>query len=231
MNAHFSMNTRNSIVSTAKATIYVVIKRSKFQHFPPEFLHVPYEFSISENLKPNDLARNVTIVVKEPHNLSVYNSGFNLELLNADLSFADDVFEIVPNYGEGLVVSTLKLRANAKLDYEHGRREYNLVVRATSRSARNLISFTNLTLHVQDSNEFSPYFNSSLQEIILNEPENYVIGDAIYKLKAYDIDGDGLGHDLVYKVVGPFNDQLVLRFLCYRIKMKKCAVNALIRYC
>lgn len=128
MSALFSIKTSNKIL-TANAIIYVVIKRSKFQKSPPVFMNVPYGFFISENLKPGQLARNVSIVVKEVHDLSLYDSGFSLDLLNKDLTFADDVFEIVPNYGEGLVVSTLKLKDKAHIDYEMGKRKYEFVVK------------------------------------------------------------------------------------------------------
>ena len=127
MLAHFSISSAKQSL-TAAASVYVVIKRSKFQKSPPEFMHTPYRFYISENIKPGQLARNVTIVVKEVNDLSVYDSGFSLDLLNQDLTFADDIFEIVPNYGEGLVVSTLKLKENAQLDYERGKRRYDFVV-------------------------------------------------------------------------------------------------------
>ena len=70
----------------------------------------------------------MSIVTREVHDLSVYDSGFSLDLLNQDLTFADDIFEIVPNYGEGLVVSTLKLKEKAQLDYEKGKRRYDFVV-------------------------------------------------------------------------------------------------------
>ena len=127
MQVSFSAFVANATLITNSA-IYVVIKRSKFQKSPPKFMNLPYSFFVSENLKPTEAARNVSLVVKELHDSSVYDSGFYLDLLNVDLTFADDTFEIVPNYGVGLVVSTLRLREKARLDYENGRKRYDLVV-------------------------------------------------------------------------------------------------------
>ncbi len=129
MTAQFTIRISNSFPLAATTNVFVVIKRSKFQKNPPEFINLPYRFFVSESLTPGRLARNVSIVTREVHDLSVYDSGFSLDLLNQDLTFADDVFEIVPNYGEGLVVSTFKLKDKALLDYEKGKRRYDLVVK------------------------------------------------------------------------------------------------------
>ena len=81
-------------------------------------------------------------------------------------------------------------------------------IRATSRSARNLISFANIALLVEDANEFSPYFKDRTHEVVLTNPDTYKVGDVIYTVKAYDNDGDIFEvENLSYKVIGPFKDQ------------------------
>jgi hypothetical protein len=128
MSVLFKQKTFDTI-QTANAQINVIIQRPLVSQSPPSFLNLPYQFIVSENLKPNDLARNVSITVLETDKLSVYNSGFTLELLNSDFSYANDVFEIAPSYGIGLLVSTLRLKQNAILDYEKGKRIYDFIVK------------------------------------------------------------------------------------------------------
>ena len=83
-----------------------------------------------------------------------------------------------------------------------------LKIKATSRSS-NLFSYANVTLFIQDYNEFSPLFEKPYYSVVLNKPEEYKMGDIIMNIRASDADGDGIGNDLVYRVIGPNKDRYV----------------------
>lgn len=109
-----------------KAPIYVIVEPStRIAKQAPEFLNTPSEFFISKGLKANQLITNVSIFVNQDENLSVSNSGFYLELLRKDLfTKADELFELVPYYGTGSLITTLRLKqnlaqvfANSKFDF------------------------------------------------------------------------------------------------------------------
>lgn len=166
---------------------------------------MPYEFSIVENLEPNTIAWNVSIFVEEIDKLPIYKLGFNLELLYRNLSISNDIFELVPNYGIGRLVATVKLKSNKYLDYEKGQRKYELTIKATCRSSPNLVSYANLTINIKDFNEYNPYFDTQLTARYLNEPESYNVGDIITKVLAYD--GDSSDESLTYSIIGPHKDR------------------------
>jgi hypothetical protein len=68
-----------------------------------------------------------------------------------------------------------------------------------------MISYSNLTVWIKDTNEFNPYFDKTLYTAILNEPESLRPNELITQLRAIDEDGDdGGGAGLVYSIVGPF---------------------------
>ena len=72
-------------------------------------------------------------------------------------------------------------------------------VKATKEST-NLISYANLTIYVNDFNEFAPIFAKSLYTKVLNNPENYQIGNIITTVSATDLDGSD--KTLVYSIDG-----------------------------
>ncbi len=127
MNVLFTQQLRN-IIYIANATIYVIIQRPKLALTPPKFAHSSYQFWINENLPSNSIARNVRIVIYETDELSLYTSGFTIELLNKDLTSARDMFTLTPSYGEGTLIASLKLNSNSMLDYENGKKEYDYLV-------------------------------------------------------------------------------------------------------
>ena len=109
----------------------MTIARPSRASLPPRFSHLTYQFGVSENLKPGSTARNVQIFVYEPEELSVYQSGFSLELLNKDFTSSSNLFEIFPNYGVGTLVASIKLMPFASLDFESTIRRYDFIVSFT----------------------------------------------------------------------------------------------------
>ena len=129
MSVVFTQQQSNAIY-TCMANIYVVIKRPSAALTPPRFLQSSYEFSISENLQPGDIARSVKIVAYETDELSLYTSGFFLSLLNPDYSYVTGLFEVTPKYGEGTLVASLRLNTQSKLDHDNGLRSFKYIVSA-----------------------------------------------------------------------------------------------------
>ena len=108
--------------------MYVVIQQLTQANIVPKFLNTPYVFEISENLAPNAIVRSVKIIVSEDKNLSFSIAGYQLELLNSDFTTINNVFDIVPNFGMGITMSTLKLKTNVNIDIENGQTRYDLIV-------------------------------------------------------------------------------------------------------
>jgi hypothetical protein len=107
--------------------IDVIIKKpARSLDYFPRFSKSAYEFIIDEDIKPNTIARNVSILVQNEYQTD-FSSGFTLELLNCDLTPVNsDTFELVPNYGVGILVASMKVKS--VLDYEKGNRKYDFVV-------------------------------------------------------------------------------------------------------
>jgi hypothetical protein len=127
MEISFTQAIQNKIL-VAKAIVYVVIKQIKIARTAPSFMNAPCDFYISESLESGAIARNSTIYVYENDQLPPFASGFYLELYDNDLSKLNQVFELVPNYGQNLLISNLKLRENKFLDFEKGPKQYDLIV-------------------------------------------------------------------------------------------------------
>jgi hypothetical protein len=127
MEISFTQVIQNKILF-AKAIVYVVIKQIKIARTAPSFMNAPCDFYISESLESGSIARNSTIYVYETDQLPPFASGFYLELYDNDLSKLNEMFELVPNYGQNMLVSSLKLRENKFLDFEKGPKRYDLIV-------------------------------------------------------------------------------------------------------
>ncbi len=127
MKVSFSLQTSN-LIQTASATIHVVIQRPLIATVAPKFSQSSYKFLISEKLEPGSLSRAATITVYESEELSVYSSGFSIELLSPDLKASDGAFEILPTYGVGTLMASIKLSKLNVLDYERGKTQFNYVV-------------------------------------------------------------------------------------------------------
>jgi hypothetical protein len=110
---------------TALINVIIDKPRRSLDYFP-KFSRQAYEFMIEENLELNSIARNVSILVQSEY-MTDFSSGFTLELLNKDFSLANDVFELVPKYGIGYLIASIKVKS--VLDYEKGIRKYDFVVR------------------------------------------------------------------------------------------------------
>ena len=121
LTAEFRQATFSLGTLTATASIFVVVRRPMKSLHSPVFINAPYNFSICENLKPGSIARNAMIIVQEQDPLLSYVSGFDLDLLNTDLTpVSGSPFEITPNQdGQGLLVAAVRLSLNASLDYEN----------------------------------------------------------------------------------------------------------------
>jgi len=157
----------------------------------------------------------------------VYSAGFSIELLSTDLETPDGVFELVPKYGMGTLVASVRLSRRSSLNYEQGKRQFNYIVsrfgdfagfsllellnlfslkiKATSRSSGSLTRFANLTLLVGDYNEFAPVFERDLYTVVVNNPENYQTGDVLAKVTAYD--SDATRAEIFYSIVGMFQEK------------------------
>jgi hypothetical protein len=136
-NIQFFQQLDDKPIYSTTANIQVLIEQSKFHNSPGsiQFIDAPYVFTISESLKPLQIAADSLIKVNETQPLNFYRAGFDLDLLDSQYNmitsynlFASDLFELTPNYGQGFVVSALKLKANAHLDFENGIRKYNYIV-------------------------------------------------------------------------------------------------------
>ena len=112
-------------VLTASADLLVVCKQPTHGENAPKFSETQYQFEIEESLEINSIARNVLIEVDDDSNeLSLYRAGFNLELLNTNDLSPVNQFEIVPNYGQGLLISSLRLKQ--KIDFNNGIMAYTV---------------------------------------------------------------------------------------------------------
>lgn len=226
MQVSFTLQSPSSVI-TSTATIQVIIQRPLIASSPPKFSHSSYQFVLSESLEPGSLARNAAVTVYESDELSVYSAGFSIELLSTDLGTPDGVFELVPKYGMGTLVASVRLSRLSSLNFEQGKGQFNYIVsrfgdfagfsllellnlfslkiKATSRSSGSLTRFANLTLLVGDYNEFAPVFERDLYTVVVNNPENYQTGDVLAKVTAYD--SDATRADIFYSIVGMFQEK------------------------
>lgn len=108
----------SSYVYTSKASVQVVIERQLIARNAPKFSSASYQYQISEDLQPGSIIRSTHVTVYESEELSVYSSGFDLELLNTDYTSADGMFDVVPKYGEGTLVASLIYKNPNFLDFE-----------------------------------------------------------------------------------------------------------------
>ena len=83
-----------------------------------------------------------------------------------------------------------------------------LQIRAVANSAPELFSVANVSISIQDSNEFAPFFPFPVYTVVVNSPEVTQIGDTISQVRAVDYDANGLT-GLTYAVVGPYADRFV----------------------
>lgn len=107
MNIGFIQQYLNNKIFSTYADIYVVFKNQKIATNKKNiFLKKKYQFEMDKNLEPGSIIRNISFEFNESNRM-----GFNIELLNFnDLSPANDLLEIVPNYIEGPSISLLKLK-------------------------------------------------------------------------------------------------------------------------
>lgn len=116
----------DSELAVAARIVVVVKKPTRSLDFFPKFTKSSYEFEVAESVPLNSIARNVTILIHNEY-LTDFTDGFGVELLNRDLTPAStDIFELVPNYGVGFLLVTLKVKS--PLDYEKGIRKFDYVV-------------------------------------------------------------------------------------------------------
>jgi hypothetical protein len=127
MQVSFTLQSPSSII-TSTAVIQVIIQRPLVASSPPKFSHSSYQFVLSESLEPGSLARDAVVTVYESDELSVYSSGFSIELLSTDLGTPDGVFELVPRYGMGTLVASVRLSRLSSLNYEQGKGQFNYIV-------------------------------------------------------------------------------------------------------
>jgi len=122
MNILFTQELLNKKIRTAKTSVQVVCKRHQVIQIAPQFSNNSYEYELDDSVQPGSVLRHVRIQVNQSHvDLPVNQTGFTLELLNSkDSSPANDLFEIVPSYGEGLLVSSLKLKQRPDLKRNRG---------------------------------------------------------------------------------------------------------------
>lgn len=65
-----------------------------------------------------------------------------------------------------------------------------------------LFSYANVTILLQDLNEYSPFFDKLIVTKIINDPENLNPGDLIITLNANDQDSNDKKNGLVYNLIG-----------------------------
>lgn len=123
MNITFYQISKNQI-NQATSEIHVVFDYPQTAKKPPLFKNQNYTFYINENIEPNSLIRNASLTIFEDEPLSIYYSGFYLEVLDAS-----NLFDIEPKNGMGNLVSFLKLKEDKHLDHETGPTIFNLRVR------------------------------------------------------------------------------------------------------
>jgi len=85
-------------------------------------------------------------------------------------------------------------------------------VKATAKSSTNLTSFAKIRIYIQDHNEYMPQFENPFYTVVLNEPEQYNIGNVIMIVKAVDKDGDDSSNNLAYQVLGPHQERSAISF-------------------
>lgn len=128
LNITFFQQIQNHLYST-KAEINVIFDYPQTAQKPPAFLYQDNTFFVYENIAPNTAIRNASLTVYEDEPLSLDNSGFYLEVLDKEKNIPDSMFDIVPNFGMGYLVSCFKLKPNKYLDHESGPTKFNLRVR------------------------------------------------------------------------------------------------------
>lgn len=232
MNIMFTQELLNKKILTAKTNIQVVCRRRQTLIDAPKFLNDSYSFELDENHVPGSMLRQVNIQVDQSHvELPASQTGFTLELLNAkDSSPAKDLFEIVPNYGEGLLVASLKLKKKTNPRRNNGTLEYIVIIFAffvsvlKSFKINEIFSFTKLKATSKYSNSSSLAlmkikikntkkkisFEKSQYKVIINHPETYNIDDIIIKLNTLsNSNGTEMnsGKSSVFLIIGPFRDR------------------------
>jgi hypothetical protein len=92
----------------------------------------------------------------------------------------------------------------------------NHKAKATSKTSANLTSYAKIRIYIQDHNEYMPQFENPFYTVVLNEPEQYIIGNVIMIVKAVDKDGDDSGNDLTYQVLGSHQERYGISY-CFQL--------------
>lgn len=104
----------------------IVTKPTRSSDYFPKFSQPAYRFDIEENFPINKIARHANILINNEYQTD-FSEGFTIDLLNTNLSPAgSEVFELVPSFGIGSLISSLRVKS--LLDYEKGPRRYEFVV-------------------------------------------------------------------------------------------------------
>uniref|UniRef100_A0A1Y9H204 Cadherin domain-containing protein n=1 Tax=Anopheles dirus TaxID=7168 RepID=A0A1Y9H204_9DIPT len=172
---------------------------------PPYFENDHYVARLEENAAPGTV-----LAFTDPYTPRVMdddagkNGVFSLTLLGNN-----GTFEISPNVAEGHANFVVRVRDNARLDYEAATYVHFQILAQELGPATNLSTLVNVTVYLADVNDNAPTFEQN--DYIVDLPENMTAGTRVVQVHATDVDTAGLGGRVRYTaLLGPHNTSLNL---------------------
>uniref|UniRef100_A0A182PTP3 Cadherin domain-containing protein n=1 Tax=Anopheles epiroticus TaxID=199890 RepID=A0A182PTP3_9DIPT len=172
---------------------------------PPYFENDHYVVQLEENAAPGTV-----LTFTDPYTPRVMdddagkNGVFSLTLLGNN-----GTFEISPNVAEGHANFVVRVRDNARLDYETATYVHFQILAQELGPATNLSMLVNVTVYLTDVNDNPPVFEQN--DYIVDLPENMTAGTRVVQVHATDVDTARLGGRVRYtQILGPHNTSLNL---------------------
>ena len=167
----------------------IVVNIEEVNEFSPIFTSTESKFDIPEN---SPSGTYVTIITAEDKDFSKIASTISYSILNNEERFV-------------ISSSTGVLRTNKIFDFELGQTEFIITIVATDNGLPSRSSLMNITVTVDDVNEFDPVFTELQYSVSV--AENATLGTTILSVHANDDDGGDTGI-VFYRLLGdslPFN--------------------------
>lgn len=182
----------------------------------PTFSSPSIEFTIPEDMANGSAVAGLNLIVSDTDTGD--NSKFTLSI--EENSIASSVFSVSPSIVVGRSPVILKIRDSSFLDFEDmSKREYSFKIVASQGSLK---SYCQVTVHVSDSNDHAPRFDSSSYQVQV--PENAPSNIAIFSLTAVDSDSDSFGA-LTYSLRGLGAEKFLVNTSTGEISIAPCNGN------
>ena len=175
----------DAVGSTLSSFTTVLIVVLDINDNAPQFLRVPYVFSIAENTSDGEILDTLTVTDAD--------EGINARISTFSILSGDpnDNFEIGPQSG------TLRVSDSAILDRE-SQEEYFLVVQVTDGGTPPLSTNTTVSVRLTDINDNAPMFSQDVYNISVREDSP--VGSTILTVIASDSDLDASA-DITFSIL------------------------------